>query len=180
MNARKTGEEHKSQRTDLDEERRVREVQERIRRQIAERRGNHVPAEAPPVARDAEVPQPNPQTTQLPELFGGPLGRMLEELQKRSQPPPPAPPVIVAETRSNAELVRQQALADQLRALEDERVLVERRATSLAAQQEATAQAEPALRHAARGRLLGDLGDPQSLRRAFVLREVLGPPIGLR
>jgi hypothetical protein len=34
--------------------------------------------------------------------------------------------------------------------------------------------------HAARGRVVGDLQDPASLRRAIVLREVLGTPVGLR
>jgi hypothetical protein len=33
---------------------------------------------------------------------------------------------------------------------------------------------------AARDRILGDLRDPEALRRAFVLREVLGPPVALR
>jgi len=32
----------------------------------------------------------------------------------------------------------------------------------------------------ARSALLGDLSTPQALRRAFVLREVLGPPVALR
>jgi hypothetical protein len=31
-----------------------------------------------------------------------------------------------------------------------------------------------------RGELMDDLRDPQALRRAFVLREVLGPPVALR
>ena len=41
-------------------------------------------------------------------------------------------------------------------------------------------ESEPALRAVAQHELMGDLSDPRSLRRAFVLREVLGPPIGLR
>jgi len=182
MNVRKAGAEREAPRHDPEEERRVREVQEQIRRQIAERRGNMAPEGERPVLREPAPPVlPRMETTQMPEPFGGPLGRMLEELQKRAQPVPvPMPPPVIVEARSNAELERQQQLADELRSLEESRVLTQRRATNVALQKEATAQAEPALRSAARGRLLGDLADPQSLRRAFVLREVLGPPVGLR
>src|SRR5688500_5705483 len=67
-----------SRRDDGDEERRVREVQEQIRRQIAARRGEQAPTAAPPpLSRETEVrPVPRPETTQMPEPFGGPLGRM--------------------------------------------------------------------------------------------------------
>ena len=41
-------------------------------------------------------------------------------------------------------------------------------------------QSEGGLLSASRGHLLDDLRDGRSLRRAFVLREVLGPPVGLR
>jgi hypothetical protein len=57
---------------------------------------------------------------------------------------------------------------------------VQRRAEHRAADRAAEAESEPALRVAARDHVLADLADPQSLRRAFVLREVLGPPVGLR
>ena len=33
---------------------------------------------------------------------------------------------------------------------------------------------------AARQAVMADLGDPTALRRAFILREVLGPPVALR
>ena len=169
-----------------DEERRVREVQEQIRRQIAARRsGQSPPAEPPPVSTgEEERPQWRPETTQLPE-FGGPLGRMLEELQRKAQQaqqkhtPPPPPPVVV-DRRNVAELERQAHLAAELKALEDARQVAKRRAQHVAEDTLAVAESEPALRSAARHRLLGDLGDPESLRRAFVLREVLGPPVGLR
>ena len=169
----------------LEEERRVREVQEQNRRQIAARRGVTETAEPPVVASPPELrpPQPRPQTTQMPEPFGGPLGRMLEELQRRAEqqhapPPRPAPPMLARSHR--AELERQEQLADELAAAEEARRVVQRRAAHLAADKGAEAQSEPKLRTAARDDVLKDLHDVGSLRRAFVLREVLGTPVGLR
>ncbi|MBL9200670.1 MAG: hypothetical protein JNL39_09195 [Opitutaceae bacterium] len=162
----------------LDEDRRTREVQEQIRRRIAERRGGGAPAAEPPAL---ERPAPSPETTQLPDVFDGPLGRMLQELQKRAQPAAQEPPPLPATAlRQSAELERQQQLAEQLRTLEEQKMLAKRRAAHLAEARAEVAQGEPALRAVARGRLIDDLRDPQSLRRAFVLREVLGAPVGLR
>jgi hypothetical protein len=177
LRSRKARAEHESQHDETAEERRTREIQEQIRRRIAERRGETV-APPPLMPEAAEPPVARPQTTQLPELFGGPLGRMLEDLQKRAQPAPPPPPVVV-ETR-NAEFERQQQLADQIQALEQQRALVQRRASQLAAEKRADSQKEGALLSASRGLVLGDLRDPQSLKRAIVMREVLGPPVALR
>ena len=170
-------------RDDGDEERRVREVQEQIRRQIAARRAGQNPAEAPPplTPREEARPMPRAETTQMPEPFGGPIGRMLEELQRKAQQQrAPEPPPLVVERRNNAELERQQRLADELKALEDAKQVVARRASHVEANKQAIAESEPALRTGARTRLLGDLSDAQGLRRAFVLREVIGPPLGLR
>lgn len=181
LRSRKAAAEHKTHRGDGAEEQRVKEIQEKIRRQIAERRGAHTPMEPPPplTEPEPEAPLARPETTQMPQPFGGPLGRMLEELQKRAQPRPTPPPV-VAHARHNAELERQYQLADELKAAEEMRVLANRRAAHVAADKLAEAESETGLRSAAHGQLLVDLGDPQSLRRAFVLREVLGPPVGMR
>jgi hypothetical protein len=180
MQARKAGAEHESQHDEVAEDRRVREVQEQIRRQIAERRGNPPLVEEPAARRDAEPPPlARPETTQMPDLLGGPLGRMLEELQKRAQPAPSAPPVLV-DMQHRAELERQQKLADEMRALEEERQRLQRQAASLASAKATAAQSGPSPRSAGLGRLLEDLRDPQSLGRAFVAREVLGPPVALR
>lgn len=166
---------------DLDAERRVREVQEEIRRQIASRRREAEAAEPPPLAHPSEArpPVPRPQTTQMPEPFGGPLGRMLEELQRRAQQPTSPPPPLVQKVNT-AELERQQRLADELRAAEETRLLAQRRAAHLAAERAAEAESETALRTATHDRLLDDLRNPQNLRRAVVLREILGTPVGLR
>jgi len=180
--ARKAKEEHEQGYDETAEGRRVREIQERIRRQVAERRGL-AGDEPPPLARETgEPPMARPETTQLPEVFGGPLGRMLEELQKRAQPQPERmpPPVLYPEVRNNAEMERQERLAEELRGLEEQRVLVQRRAAHVAAEKTAETNSSAGVRTAARDRTLGDLRDPQALRRAFVLREVLGPPVGLR
>jgi hypothetical protein len=50
----------------------------------------------------------------------------------------------------------------------------------VASEKTAETNSSAGVRTAARDRTLGDLRDPQALRRAFVLREVLGPPVGLR
>lgn len=182
LQARKVAEKRDRSGGDVDAERRVREVQEQIRRQIAARRGQLMP-DAPPVLSPespARAPVPRAETTQMPEPFGGPLGRMLEELQRRAQPPPQPPPPVVAHRGHAAELERQERMAAELKAIQDAEALARRRAAHVAAEKEAEAQAEPALRSAAHDRLLGDLRDPQSLRRAIVIREVLGTPVGLR
>ena len=186
--SRKVAEEKAPAAEDYDEQRRTREIQERIRRQISDRRGGQSPAPTAtpsPLAREvAPAPSaaPQPQTTQLPELFGGPLGRMLEELQKRAQPQPVPiePPPLVAARVNNAELERQTKLAAELQSLEEARADARRRAAQRTEANLVTAASAPVLRTAARGQLLGDLADRQSLRRAFVLREVLGPPVALR
>lgn len=186
--SRKAAAEQSAVPADYDEQRRVREIQERIRqrRQIAEQRGGQSAAPAanpPPLAREiSPPPAARPETTQLPELFGGPLGRMLEELQKRAQPQPiPAtPPPLVAAHASGAELERQAKLAMELKALQDARADTRRRTAHRTEEKRVTAESEPVLRTAAREHLLGDLAAVQSLRRALVLREVLGPPVALR
>jgi hypothetical protein len=173
------------QRDASEEERRTREVQEQIRRQIAARRAAHQP-EAPPVLPREQEPPPmaRPETTQMPAPFGeGPLGRMLEELQRKAQqhlPTPPPPSPVVVERRHLAEIERQQRLADELKALEEARHVAQRRAAHVAADRLAVIESEPAMRGEARKRLLADLSGTESLRRAFLLKEVLGTPVGLR
>lgn len=183
LKQRKATEERQAEPRDYDEERRVREVQEQVRRQIAARRGEQAAPPAPPVlTRDVEDmrPVPRTETTQMPEPFGGPLGRMLEELQRKAQQhaPPQLPPVLARS--STAELERQQRIAEELKAAEESRLSARRRAAHLAAAREAESQSEPALRVAAHDRLLTELRDVHSIRRAIVLREVLGTPVGMR
>lgn len=167
---------------ELEQDRRNREIQEEIRRKIAERRAGRSPA---PEVREAEpqegpappvLPPRDPTALPVPE----PLRRMLEQLEKKAQPAPPVPPPAMAMQRRGAELERQERLAEEIRSLEETRVLTQRRAKAVAAAKADHLRSETGLRTAARGKLLDDLRDPESLRRAFVLREVLGPPVGLR
>ena len=185
--AGKASDEHEVTHDESEEQRRVREIQERIRRKIAERRGG-IPPEAPappllaPQAERLPAEQPRPvfrPAPSIPELdpFGGPLKRVFVELEKRVQ----LPPVALAVMEPNpGELERQTRLAADLKALEEARQLAQRRAAHAAETKDDLARSEAAMRAAGRGRLLEDLGDPQALRRAFVLREVLGTPVGLR
>jgi len=90
---------------------------------------------------------------------------------------PPVEPAFTATTA--AVLERQQKLADQMRALELARATEQRRAAAVSAVNRVeTNRAAAAV--AIRDGLLADLRDPQSLRQAFLLREVLGTPVGLR
>ena len=166
---------------ELEAERRTREIREQIQRQRAERRGESTGTEQPARSEPAPPPVPRPiETTQMPEPFGGALRRVLQELQGDVQPPPmPVPPPLAVEQR-DAELARQEQLAEQMRVLEESRMLARRRVTELAATNYAESQSEGGLRTVTRGKLLEDLRDPASLRRAFLLREVLGPPVGMR
>jgi hypothetical protein len=84
-------------------------------------------------------------------------------------------PVAVATETLEASLERQEQLAIKLQELADQRALAERRAAAVVVTQAAVA------RHALAGdELRRDLRDPRSLRRAMILREVLGAPVGLR
>ena len=67
-----------------------------------------------------------------------------------------------------------------MRALEQARATEQRRAAQVTAAIRTESQSERGLLTGSRGDLLADLRDPTSLRRAFVLREVLGTPVGLR
>ncbi len=133
---------------------RTRRIQEMIRRKIAERRGSPVMVEADPAEPELEPPV------------------MVEET--------PAEPVFSPTPTVAAVLERQQQLANQMRALEFARMSEQRRATQVTADLKTEADSERGQLTVSRGNLLEDLRDPASLRRAFVLREVLGPPLGLR
>jgi hypothetical protein len=60
------------------------------------------------------------------------------------------------------------------------RTTEDRRAAQVSAGVKTEAASRTGLLTEARAGLLADLRDPTELRRAFVLREVLGPPVGLR
>jgi hypothetical protein len=164
---------------DPEEARRVREIQEEIRRKIAERRGGG----QPPITTTSPTfaghpPQPAAGRTAPVDPFEGSARKVLAEFERRFQPPPP----VIQESRQahTAQLERQEELAEQMRILEESRVLAQRRAAQAKAAVRNESQSERGMLTASRGNLLTDLRDPRSLRRAFVLREVLGPPVALR
>lgn len=177
---------HDATTDETEEQANLRRIREGIRRKIAERRSGGAPGEVPPVMTETAAPVPPPLVRTLvpaptPQLepFGGPAKREMAEFERRVQPkvftPPPAP--VVSEA---AALARQEELAEQMRMLEESRMLARRRAAEIAAMQQAEKESESGALKTARGALLADLLDPKSVRRAFVLREVLGAPVALR
>lgn len=129
---------------------RTRRIQEEIRRKIAERRGQVIPA-----AGTENEPPVMPAVAVAPEETA------------------PAPAV------SSSELQRQNLLLEELRTVTLDKQARQRRVeANLAAAAEASAL--QAAVHATRDSVLTDLQDPAALRRAFVLREILDRPVALR
>jgi hypothetical protein len=134
---------------------RTRRVREEIRRKIADRRAE---------GRAEEASAPFEIPPQIDPVY-------VEE------PVQPAQPAQFETTE--AVLERQEQLADQLHALEVARLMNQRKAaevTALAETQGASAAAAVAMRAA----ILADLRTPSASRRAILLREILGTPVGLR
>jgi hypothetical protein len=148
-----------------DEAERVRRIQEEIRRKILERAGGALPKPQPPpmVARRTQetvVPKPAPvQAPAKPDAY--------TQASSADQ----------TVSLDQAILERQQQLSAQLRELDEKRRHVVGKAEAFA---EKTAAVMAASGTAVRGSLLADLRNPISVRRAIVLREVLGTPVGLR
>jgi hypothetical protein len=157
--SRAAGEQHRRQQGDeTEEERRVREIQDRIRRAVAARReGRRPTTPAPPVLQPAPGEDNDP--------FHG-------EPEPAAVPAPD--PAAVARALRNAELERQAQLAEKMRALTEMRELARARA------EQAAAEMKPAGAIARRHRLDEIIRDPENLRRAILVREILGPPVGLR
>jgi hypothetical protein len=157
---------------------RTRRVQEVIRRKIAERRGRAPDVVERRTARERMPPLVRP--TQVPPLdpFGGPMRRIIRKIEDAAAKldQPIDNPEAGAKT---SELVRQAKLAEQLRELEVARVAQERRAAEIALVK-IKRRAETRPMPAVFGDVRAVLRDPRELRRAVILREVLGPPVGLR
>jgi hypothetical protein len=152
---------------------RTRKIREEIQRKIEERRGQHMrpavpqPASEPPrLAPGQRSPEATPPVLTLPEVIR-------EVLQPA---PPPVSHSRLEELQAAEEAERQAALEEQLREAELMRAAAQRRVAFEAA----TADKEPGDRLETRTAVLDDLRDPLALRRAFILREVLGPPVALR
>jgi hypothetical protein len=142
---------------DRQEAERTRRIQEEIRRRIMERRGlMPAPPPAPDSVEEApEFPEPPP---------------MFEEVRPVMVEPPLQTMDAAAAPGDSRELERQQQMLARLRELEMARLAPGRSAP-------ATAEAPVAT---AANRLPADLRTSAGLRRAVVLREILGPPVGMR
>lgn len=165
-------------------QRRAQEIQTDIRRKIMERRagggGTFTESMAPRLdPSSAPPPVLRRELTEMPAPSSKSMKRTFEEFDRRvkAEPVPISP--LIAERR-NAELERQEQIAEDLRNVEEARVTAQRRVRQATAAKELEARSLKSLRTASTGRLMTDLRDPESLKRAFVLRDVLGPPVGLR
>ncbi len=150
---------------------RTRRIREEIQRKIAQRqRGDASDAESTPepASWDAE-----------PAAFEEAPPVIRPTSVERAPAAAPAIPGYATrlDAQRSAEILEQQAaLAERLRQAQDMKAAAQRRAAFEAQSISPVTQA----RQVARGALLDDLHSPAALRRAFVLREVLGPPVGLR
>jgi hypothetical protein len=175
MKSRQARTDHERNFDETEEQRHIREVQEQIRRTVVARRQSaDVPS--PPMHETPEPPAP-PILRREMETPGGsverPARRGLVALERKVHAP------ISTEARSY-ELERQADLAEKMRQLAETRELAKRHAAQNAAAAEVAAKSEAGILTAGRTRLEQELRDPESLRRAFVLREILGPPVALR
>jgi hypothetical protein len=144
--------------SDFDEIERTRRIQEEIRRKIAERRGQL-------------APQPEPLT---------PSPRWTETVEERS-PYKVEPPPMVKNVTIDPVLERQRELAEQLAALKLKTAQhVEGNRVSWAISKPAETEAQATVARAEDVHGLRELRNARSLRKAMILREVLGPPVALR
>ena len=138
---------------------RTRKIREEIQRKIAERARGY-PTEQP--TRPLDVPGEPPLVREVVVTQAPPMSR-------RSR--------TALEAERQAEILEEQAtLVEKLREAEQMKIAAQKRARYEAA----TADHSDAARSLSRSTVLDDLRDPAALRRAFILREVLGPPVALR
>jgi len=143
----------------------TRRIREEIQRKIEERTRGGALTQAPRPEMQADEPEP-PVVFELPRMIREVLAPRAEAVVSDR----------AGQMRAAEEMERQTALAEQLRQAEQMRTLAGRRTAFEAL----TADAEAAVHTQLRATMLENLRDPAALRRAFVLREVLGPPVALR
>jgi hypothetical protein len=156
---------------DPDTAERTRRVQEEIRRKIAERSGR-LPASPPPMDSS---PSAGPPARNIFQELARQMAeaKRTAEMQQRAQAAAEAQAQQrVEDEQKSRELAEARQLAEAQRTLQIGQQAVAEDYSSGADQKTAMASA--------RDRLLADLREPDSLRRAWVLREILGEPVGLR
>jgi hypothetical protein len=169
---------------------RTRRIQEEIRRKIADRReGAAVPSSPPmmtserPAVSSTRAPRP------IAEPMGGTLRKRLEAKMAAAMARIEEAAKAAAEREEERRQPARQQEIEAEAARETERLAAQRRAAveTLAEREERIAFAPPeslaqerqATATIARS-VRDELRDPDSVRRAWILREVLGPPLGLR
>jgi hypothetical protein len=162
---------------DLEQAARTRRIQEEIRRKIAERRGGLIPPPADlstPVEEERPPAPPAVPRPFVPPLdpFGGPITRTARPVFERRAPEPPPLPA-----RPSAALARQEEISTQMATLQEKQATAQTTAAARAAETSWTAATRTAAGPSA---WRNDLRSPADLRRAIVLRELLGPPVALR
>lgn len=138
---------------------RTRKIREEIQRKIAERaRGYPTEQSTLPLDMPDEPP-------------------LVREVVVTQAPTSPRRGLTALEAQRQAEILEEQAtLAERLQEAEQMKLAAQKRARYEAA----TTDHSGAARSLSRSTMLDDLRDPAALRRAFILREVLGPPVALR
>ena len=165
--------------SDPEQDERVRRIQEEIRRKIAERRGQPVP---PPLA----PPELSPFRPVFQEQTPPPLARPVETPPVPAWREEPVREVTVSAYDDTAALERQRKLEEQMAQLEERRREARRlaqeasRSGGQAAANAAYDAAKPDVPGLSARRLQDELRSPGALRRAMVLKEVLGAPVALR
>ncbi len=153
---------------DMEEADRTRRVQEEIRRKIAERRAGGG-QQVPPLVAPRPIAQPIPEV--IKRRFEAPVA------------PPPLPQKLSAGAQADRDeevLERQRGLVEQMRLLEARRAEHKRQAAEAASPMSAAAYQTTAGAKAGGAELLADLRAPGGARRAWILREVLGAPVGMK
>lgn len=158
---------------DVDQLERNRRLREEIRRKREQRQRENAPPEEPQYEREV--------TPQLPPVLREMMG--IPEEPAPVRPAPQAPPPV---PKSNPVLERQQRMEQEMVALEKKR----REAQALARKAgvgQNKGRAQRRKRSAATGSadlnegdFLTTLRNPRQARRAILLREILGKPVGLR
>lgn len=145
--------------TDPDEARRVSEIQEEIRRKIAERTGR-VPPPVPAPARVPQASKPAPQTQKFPT--------------PSRTPTPPPESVPVQPTRSY-----QDELQEKLRQIKELEAQTATKVESLSAYN-IDKPSKRVARGELRSQLYGDLSHPLGQKKAILVSEILGAPVGIK
>ncbi len=142
---------------------RTRRIREEIQRKIEERARAYT--------------QPPPKITKSAPVPAVPLPVVREVVRRQPEPPPLSKAAVThLDAQRTAEILEQQAaMAEKLRQAAEMKAAALRRI-----QYENQVSSGDQAAVVARGALGDDLRNPDSLRRAFILREIIGPPVSLR